>query len=350
MKILIICNYSSGLYKFRGMLIQELVKQGHTVRAIVPKLDDKNEIKEENNLKRLHCGLKRIPMERRGMNPVHDAKLMFAYYKTVKKMKPDLVLTYTIKPNIYGGFVCRLLKVPYAVNITGLGTAFQGNGLLRHLVTAMYKVALKKAKVVFFENAENRDVIVEARIIPKEKTHVLAGAGVDLEHFKYAPYPKDSEITRFLFVGRVMQEKGIDELFQAMQRLNKGGYKCVLDVLGGFEENYFEKIVKENVYKKKEREKKKLNIDAYEILKYSLEDINKMDADQLDEVNKKVYNYFDINENAINKDYLLDKAVFDFNNPKPSFSTGNGYVDILLILSIVVTLGLVIFLLTIFVF
>ena len=115
-------------------------------------------------------------------------------------------------------------------------------------------------------------------------------------------------------------------------------------------ENYFEKIVKENVYKKKEREKKKLNIDAYEILKYSLEDINKMDADQLDEVNKKVYNYFDINENAINKDYLLDKAVFDFNNPKPSFSTGNGYVDILLILSIVVTLGLVIFLLTIFVF
>lgn len=115
-------------------------------------------------------------------------------------------------------------------------------------------------------------------------------------------------------------------------------------------ENYFEKIVKENVYKKKEREKKKLNIDAYEILKYSLEDINKMDADQLDEVNKKVYNYFDINENAINKDYLLDKAVFDFNNPKPSLSTGNGYVDILLILSIVVTLGLVIFLLTIFVF
>lgn len=110
MKILIICNYSSGLYKFRGMLIQELVKQGHTVRAIVPKLDDKNEIKEENNLKRLHCGLKRIPMERRGMNPVHDAKLMFAYYKTVKKMKPDLVLTYTIKPNIYGGFVCRLKR------------------------------------------------------------------------------------------------------------------------------------------------------------------------------------------------------------------------------------------------
>lgn len=115
-------------------------------------------------------------------------------------------------------------------------------------------------------------------------------------------------------------------------------------------QKYFDKIISENVYKKPSKPKKTLNIDAYEILKYSLEDINKMDADELENVNKKVYNYFDINENAINKDYLLDKAVFDYNHPKVSLSTGNGYVDILLILSIIVTLGLVIFLLTIFVF
>ena len=113
---------------------------------------------------------------------------------------------------------------------------------------------------------------------------------------------------------------------------------------------YFDKVISANKYHKPEKPKKTLNIDAYEILKYSLEDIKGMSADELDQVNKKVYNYFDINENAINKDYLLDKAVYDFNNPKPSFSTGNGYVDILLILSIIVTLGLVIFLLTIFVF
>lgn len=163
---------------------------------------------------------------------------------TEEDLVQDVTKQYEVGTEKAAGDVKKLLKVPYAVNITGLGTAFQRNGLLRHLVTAMYKVALKKAKVVFFENAENRDVIVEARIIPKEKTHVLAGAGVDLEHFKYAPYPKDSEITRFLFVGRVMQEKGIDELFQTMQRLNKEGYKCMLDVVGGFEENYSEKIRK----------------------------------------------------------------------------------------------------------
>lgn len=242
MNILIICNYSSGLYTFRGMLIQELVKRGNTVKAIIPKLDDENEIKAEKNLKKLHCALKRIPMERRGMNPFHDIGLMKEYYKTVRRLKPDLVLTYTIKPNIYGGMVCRILKVPYAVNITGLGTAFQGNGMLRKLVTAMYKVALKKAKVVFFENTENQDIFVNARIVSENRTFVLAGAGVDLEHFHYAEYPSDSECTRFLFIGRVMQEKGIDELFWAMKKLNERGYQCSLDVLGGFEENYLEKI------------------------------------------------------------------------------------------------------------
>lgn len=244
MNILIICNYSSGLYTFRGMLIQELIKRGHTVRAIVPKLENENEKKAENNLKEMHCALHRIPMERRGMNPVKDFGLMRAYYATVKKIQPDLVLTYTIKPNIYGGMVCRLLKIPYAVNITGLGTAFQGNGMLKQLVTRMYKTALKRVKIVFFENVENRDIFVNAKIVPKNKTHVLAGAGVDLEHFQYAEYPENGDCTRFLFIGRVMQEKGIDELFQAMRKLNENGYQCSLDVLGGFEENYSEKIKK----------------------------------------------------------------------------------------------------------
>lgn len=115
-------------------------------------------------------------------------------------------------------------------------------------------------------------------------------------------------------------------------------------------ENYYVKKLNENKYKKPEKVKRTLNMDAYEALKYSFEDINNMSAEELENVNKKVYNYFDINENAINKDYLLERAVYELNNPKPSFSTGNGYVDILLILSVVATLGLTIFLLTIFVF
>ena len=96
-----------------------------------------------------------------------------------------------------------------------------------------------------------------------------------------------------------------------------------------------------------ERVKETLNLEAYEILKYSLDDIENMDADELDKVNKEVYGYFDINENAINKKYLLDKAIFDYNHPKPAFSTGNGFVDILFFLSIVATLAMVIMVVTV---
>ena len=112
---------------------------------------------------------------------------------------------------------------------------------------------------------------------------------------------------------------------------------------------YFEQKLAENEKVEPQKVKETLNLEAYEILRYSLEDIKQMSASELDDVNKKVYNYFDINANAINKKYLLDKAVYDYNHPKSAFSTGNGYVDILFILSIVATLGMIIFVITLLV-
>lgn len=244
MRILIICNCATGLETFRGMLIRRFINEEHEVQAIVPISSEKKEKAAEQRLMKMGCDLRKIKMERRGMNPIQDLKLLFSYLKEIKKLTPQLVITYTIKPNIYGGIACRILRVPYATNVTGLGTAFQNNGMLKKLVTNMYKVALKSAKIVFFENVENRDIIVEAGIISKNKTHVLAGAGVDLEYFRYIPYPKNEEYIRFIFVGRVMHEKGIDELFHVFSRLNKEGYKCSLEVVGGFEENYLDKIKK----------------------------------------------------------------------------------------------------------
>ena len=242
MKILIICNSASGLEVFRGMLIKRLIKEGNTVNSIIPVADEEKELNAEKEIEKWNCKLIRIPMERRGMNPIKDIKLLKSYYEIMKAKKPDLVITYTIKPNIYGGFVSKILRVPYVVNITGLGTAFQSNGMLKHMVTVMYKIALKKVKIVFFENSENRNKFVNYGIVPLERTKVLAGAGVDLEHFQYIEYPEECECTRFLFIGRVMREKGIDELFEAMRRLKEDGHNCSLDVLGGFEENYSSKI------------------------------------------------------------------------------------------------------------
>ena len=203
-KVLILANSSSGLYDFRNELMAEIMQQARLVASIPEgeKVDD---------IARMGCQVIPTDIDRRGINPVTDLKLFCTYRRMLKAEKPDLVITYTIKPNIYGGLACRLAKVPYAVNITGLGTTFQNNGWLRRLVTFLYRTALKKAKVVFFENGGNREIFVDENIVPESKCHLLSGAGVNLQRYPFMPYAEEGPV-RFLFMGRVMKEKGIDEL------------------------------------------------------------------------------------------------------------------------------------------
>lgn len=242
MKILVVSNDSDGLVNFRGLLLKSIIRNNCEVACIVPFNDRNGHNEAERDLKKLGCKLFFVKMERRGMNPVKDFNLFLKYKKILKSWSPQLVLTYTIKPNIYAGLVCRILKIPYVVNVTGLGTAFQNNNILRALIVIMYRQSLMMAKKVFFENAENRDIMVDFGIIPKERTYVLAGAGVDLDKFSYLDYPIKEEKIKFLFVGRIMKEKGIDELFFALEKLNRKEIRCTLDILGRFEEDYSEQL------------------------------------------------------------------------------------------------------------
>ena len=231
MQILILSNHSGGLYDFRKDLIAEL-KNYANVTAAVPHNDRWEELCE------LADRVIELPVDRRGMNPVRDAKLFRQYSAMLKKVSPDLVLTYTIKPNIYGGLACRMARIPYAVNITGLGSAIENGGWLRRFVLALYKPALKGARVVFFENAGNRDTLVSAGVVPEGRDVVLNGAGVNLEDYPYQPYPQEGPV-RFLFVGRVMHEKGVDELFAAAKRMKQEfGDGVEFHIVGSFEEAY----------------------------------------------------------------------------------------------------------------
>lgn len=172
------------------------------------------------------------------MNPLHDSKLFHQYRTILKEVKPDLALTYTIKPNIYGGLACRMAHIPYAVNITGLGSAIENGGWIKKLVLALYKPALKGARVVFFENAGNRDTLAATGVVPKGRDVVLNGAGVNLDDYSYQPYPQEGPV-RFLFVGRVMHEKGVDELFAAAKRMKQMyGDAVEYHIAGSFEEAY----------------------------------------------------------------------------------------------------------------
>lgn len=234
-KIMILANNAGGLYIFREMLIRKLIEQGNSVVISTPFTSRIEELTD------LGAFLIDTPIDRRSTSPISDFRLFYTYRKLLKQEKPDLVITYTIKPNVYGGLACRLAHIPYAVNITGLGTAFENGGLLKKIVTSMYKVACKKAKVVFFENEENRQLFLKENIVKETQTHRLNGAGVNLEKYQVTEYPEGDK-TKFLFMGRVMAEKGINELFEAMKKLVADGVNCELDVLGGYEEDYKEKI------------------------------------------------------------------------------------------------------------
>ena len=235
MRVLILANYDLGLYKFRKELIEELLNKMHEVYISLPDGD------LVRPFEKMGCTFIDTPVDRRGINPKTDFALFQRYRKMIQDVNPDLVITYTIKPNIYGGIAARLAKTQYAVNITGLGTAFEKPGVVRTVAVNLYKFALKKAKVIFFENSGNRDEMLSFKCCDKEKTVVLNGAGVNTEYYNYQSYPHNDNV-KFLFVGRVMKEKGIDELFAAMQRLVREGEKCFLDVVGPFEEDYKDKL------------------------------------------------------------------------------------------------------------
>ncbi len=231
-RLLVLANNDVGLYRFRKDLLAELSKLGYEVYISLPNGQFIPELEE------LGFHYMETDLSRRGMNPVKDLGLLRKYRRILRDVAPDLVITYTIKPNIYGGLACRMAHIPYAVNITGLGSAIENGGLLKKLVLSLYRPALKRARVIFFENSGNHATLEATGILPHGRSVVLNGAGVNLDDFPYAPYP-DGEIIKFLFVGRVMHEKGIDEFFAAARKLKAlFGDRVEFHVVGSFEEEY----------------------------------------------------------------------------------------------------------------
>lgn len=244
-KILILSNHYNTLRIFRRELLKRLSSDGNEVIISLPPCDEEN----LNILKSYGCSLIITPeMERRGMNPFKDIKLLLKYLKLLKEVKPDKVITYTIKPNIYGSVACKVKKIPHYCNVTGLGSAFQAQGgMMRKLVSLMYKFSMNKASRIFFENSGSRDLLVAEHIVRKEQTVVMPGAGVNTEEFYPCEYPNEDNGINFLFVGRIMQEKGVDELFYAVKKIKSEFPNTFFDFIGWYEDDY--KEIVENLEK-----------------------------------------------------------------------------------------------------
>lgn len=233
-RILIVVNHFIVVYNFRRELIERLIRDGYAVSVVVPD-DDRNYLLEE-----LGCEIINVQVDRRGTNILSDLKLLLEYHRVIKRLKPTMVFTYTIKPNIYGGIASMINNVRYVANITGLGTAVENAGFFQKLSVFLYKIATRKIKSIFFQNEENMQFFVDNKIA-LGRHHLIPGSGVNLSHFKPLPYPSE-ETVEFVFISRIMKEKGIDQYLEMARVIKKKYPHTRFHICGFCEKDYSERI------------------------------------------------------------------------------------------------------------
>lgn len=176
--------------------------------AIAPRDDFSEKLVE------LGCIYRELPMSQSGVNPFADLLLAWRLLNILRKEKPDVVLGYTIKPNIYGALVSRIAGIPIICNVSGLGTVFLWNGLASQLARLLYRVAFRFSTFIFFQNDEDQALFIEQIGVTVEKTAVLPGSGIDLKHFSLQAYCPSGQVT-FLMIARLLIEKGVEEFVNA---------------------------------------------------------------------------------------------------------------------------------------
>lgn len=233
-KVLILVNHDVVIYNFRKELIERLLSEGMKVIISSPygeRIDD---------LVAMGCEYIDITMERHGTNPIKELKLLAYYKNLMKKVNPDVVLTYTIKPNIYGGLAAKKYGIPYIANITGLGTAVEKEGIMQKVTVVLYKIAFSKIQKVFFQNTENMKFFEDNNIVV-DSHELVPGSGVNLNHFQVLDYPSEETI-EFVFISRIMKEKGIDQFIKAAEYITQKYDHIKFHVCGFCEESYEQQL------------------------------------------------------------------------------------------------------------
>ena len=235
-RVLFLANHFITLHSFRKELIQRLVEEGHEVYLSLPE-DPDNKYFED-----LGCHIIITEIDRRGVNPVKDLKLIAFYKKMIPEINPDIIFSYTIKPNIYGSLVTNG-KYRQVCNITGTGATFLEDSPVARICKNLYRMSVKKAYKVFFQNTGDRDFFIDNRMIGFNY-EMLPGSGCNLAEHPYTEMPDDGVI-RFLFIGRVMKLKGIDEYLKAAEIVKTKYPNTEFIIAGWNEEEEYKKIVAE---------------------------------------------------------------------------------------------------------
>lgn len=217
-KIVICLNTSWNIYNFRLNLARVLKSTGYEVVLIAPYDAYSEKLKDEFVYHDIY-------MNNKGTNPKEDIKTLIGFYKLYKKLKPDVVLNYTIKPNIYGNIACGLLGIKTINNISGLGTVFIKESLVTKVVKWLYKYSLGKSSKVFFQNSDDRDLFVENSLVEFDKCDLLPGSGIDTSKFVPVEYKKEDDTFRFLLIARMLWDKGVGEYVEAARIIKNLKFK-----------------------------------------------------------------------------------------------------------------------------
>lgn len=225
MKIAIVLNTSWNIYNFRMNFIKTLQSEGHEIHTIAP-LDSYTYKLEEAG-----CIHHKVKMDSRGANPIKDFALILELGWIYKKVKPDIILHYTIKPNVYGTLAASILKIPVINNVCGLGTVFLKKNLTSAIAILLYRISFRFARKVFFQNPEDKELFVTRKLVADEAADIVQGSGIDVNHFTASEFNRNDQFT-FLLISRLITDKGILEYIDAIQKLKEKGKPFKFQLLG----------------------------------------------------------------------------------------------------------------------
>lgn len=225
MKVAIVLNTSWNIYNFRMNFVKALLAKGYEVHTIAPKDDYTHYLTEAG------CIHHSIKMDSRGANPIKDTALIVELYSIYRKLRPNIILHYTVKPNVYGTIAATLLRIPVVNNVCGLGTVFLKNNLVSAIAILLYKLTFRFPKKVFFQNPEDRKLFLDKKLVPLGTADILPGSGIDLEKFTPIEFNRNKSFT-FLLISRLITDKGILEYIEAVKKLKTQGLNARFQILG----------------------------------------------------------------------------------------------------------------------
>lgn len=225
MRIAIVLNTSWNIYNFRLNFVNTLLSQGFEVHTIAPQDDYTRKLTD------LGCIHHIVRMDSRGANFIKDSALIVELFSIYKKVKPNIILHYTIKPNIYGTLAASMLNIPVVNNVCGLGTVFLKDDVISKVAMLLYKVSFRFAKKVFFQNTDDLNLFLDKKLVSEKVVDILPGSGIDLRKFKPMLFKRNKKFT-FLLISRLISDKGIMEYIEAIKKLKTKGFEANFQILG----------------------------------------------------------------------------------------------------------------------